>query len=88
MSTNEVLTYVTAERERQERLKASGKFAATCADPMPLTEKLAVLAEEFGEVARAVCDGLGSGRETDHGALIDELVQVAAVAVAWLEAEL
>ena len=38
--------------------------------------KAAVLAEECGEVARAVLDGK---------ALRSELVQVAAVAVAWLE---
>ena len=43
-----------------------------------LTVKAAVLAEECGEVARAVLDA-------DFGNLRDELVQVAAVAVAWLE---
>jgi hypothetical protein len=41
--------------------------------------KVAVLAEECGEVARAVLD-------RDCAALKRELVQVAAVAVAWLEA--
>jgi NTP pyrophosphatase (non-canonical NTP hydrolase) len=40
--------------------------------------KAAVLAEECGEVARAVL-------EVDMRGLRDELVQVAAVAVAWLE---
>jgi NTP pyrophosphatase (non-canonical NTP hydrolase) len=41
--------------------------------------KAAVLAEECGEVARAVL-------EQDTDGLRRELVQVAAVAVAWLEA--
>jgi NTP pyrophosphatase (non-canonical NTP hydrolase) len=43
------------------------------------TVKVAVLAEECGEVARAVLDAR-------HGDMRRELVQVAAVAVAWLEA--
>lgn len=38
-----------------------------------------ILGEEFGEVCRAIFEGDGEN-------LIDELVQVAAVAVAWLEA--
>lgn len=42
------------------------------------TVKAAVLAEECGEVARAVLD-------IDANALCTELIQVAAVAVAWLE---
>lgn len=41
--------------------------------------KAAVLAEECGEVARAVLD-------SDPESLRNELIQVAAVAVAWLEA--
>ena len=41
--------------------------------------KLAVLAEEFGEVARAILEHQGDER------LRAELVQVAAVAIAWLE---
>lgn len=41
--------------------------------------KASVLAEETGEVARAVLDGNPLN-------LVDELTQVAAIAVAWLEA--
>lgn len=37
---------------------------------------LTILAEEFGEVARAILENKG---------LFDELIQVAAVAVCWLE---
>lgn len=73
------LVCVRVERARQEQLKAEGKFAATCADDIPAGAKLAVLVEEVGEVARAIC-------ERDPEAMREELVQVAAVAVAWVEA--
>ena len=46
---------------------------------VPETVKAVVLGEKCGEVARAVL-------ERDDDALIRELVQVAAVCVAWLEA--
>jgi NTP pyrophosphatase (non-canonical NTP hydrolase) len=69
---------IRAERERQERLKAQGKFAHTAADvDLPCQMKLKILVEEVGEVARALCDGTN---------LREELVQVAAVALAWAEA--
>jgi NTP pyrophosphatase (non-canonical NTP hydrolase) len=72
---------VAEERDRQEAFVATGKFAWTCADETvgdPL--KLAVLTEEMGEVGRALCEG-ASRRD-----LRDELIHVAAVAVAWAEA--
>jgi NTP pyrophosphatase (non-canonical NTP hydrolase) len=68
---------IRVERMRQERLKAAGKFAATPADDIPDTDRLPMLVEEVGEVARALCDGTN---------LREELVQVAAVALAWVEA--
>ena len=77
--TEFVLALVERERERQEELKECGKFAATCADEIPAGEKLAILVEEVGEVAREVCER-GARAE-----LLEELVQVAAVAVAWAE---
>lgn len=53
---------------------------------------LAIIAEEFGEVALAVNEihpaipGSGSGASQDWRArLTEELIQVAAVAVAWIE---
>ena len=46
-------------------------------DPEPY--KLTVLAEEVGEVARAVLD------YDTRSALLAELVQVAAIAVSWAE---
>lgn len=52
-------------------------------------ERLAVLAEEFGEVAREVLTGEGRRLARDTvgtpEALRKEVIQVAAVAVAWAE---
>ena len=80
MSTHDVLIDVAAERLRQDALKAAGKFPATCADnTLSAGQKLAILVEEVGEVARAICD-----RNPKH--MRKKLVQVAAVAVAWVEA--
>ena len=90
-----ILTYgqrwheaIDDERHRQERLKAEGKFTMTCADAMSNGARLAVLMEEVGEVARAILergiDGEMSNDKTGKD-LQKELVQVAAVCVAWLE---
>jgi NTP pyrophosphatase (non-canonical NTP hydrolase) len=75
---------VELERLRQETLLNLGKFKWTCADSeVGAALKLAVLVEEVGEAGRAT---LGeSGAVGDGGNLREELVQVAAVAVAWLE---
>lgn len=107
--TLDILTLVHEERERQDKLKAKGKFTFTCADVFGLmqAEKLGVLAEEFGEVAQLVCRVMipapGHVYETDEGPvkvipdltpeqlqdyrvkLKEELIQVAAVCVAWAE---
>ena len=47
-------------------------------------EKLAVLAEEFGEASNEVCRSLAAPLRAN--ALYAELVQVAACCLAWLEA--
>ena len=63
------------ERKRQEAKHPS----STCAsDLIPEGDKVAILTEELGEVARAVLD-------KDDAQLEKELIHVAAVAVAWLE---
>jgi hypothetical protein len=49
----QILLDIVEERRRQDFLKSQGKFAHTCADAMPASMKLAVLAEEFGEVAKS-----------------------------------
>jgi NTP pyrophosphatase (non-canonical NTP hydrolase) len=76
---------ISEERARQERLREEGRFKETCASAtMPDLTRLAVLAEEFGEVARAVLEQEDANDK--HGKdLRKELVQVAAVAVAWIE---
>ena len=78
--TGSVLSDVAAERLRQEMLREEGSLAytAACSD-CPDSLRLAALVEEVGEVARALHDG-------DFENLAAELVQVAAVAVAWREA--
>lgn len=81
-----ILNEISIERDRQEQLRAEGRFAMTCASPdMSMGQRLAVLAEEYGEVAHEVNEGFGEGRKTDVYKLGKELIQCAAVAVAWLE---
>lgn len=83
MAVNNIYADISKERVRQELLKAQGKFAHTAADPeVPNTDTLAVLVEEVGEVARALND---DAEGTNFSHLREELVQVAAVAVAWIE---
>ena len=74
------LALIVAERARQKDLWAGAHdwgegdcSSSKVAD----TTKLAVLTEEVGEVARAILE--------QSPTLIDELVQVAAVATAWIE---
>lgn len=86
----QVLQLVAYERVRQEQLKEEGRFSYTCADILPDATKLAILMEEVGEVAREVLTqpGLAIAHDTSgtRDGLQRELVQVAAVAVAWAEA--
>jgi hypothetical protein len=92
MSRGDVLADVYEERDRQEaighRKRAGGIDWRSCADPQMAggdTTRFLVLGEEVGEVANAVLEaGYGSIVDDEH--LREELVQVAAVAVAWVEA--
>jgi len=107
MTTDEVLLEVSEERTRQETLKEQGKFVFTCADKgLSEAEKLAVLAEEFGEVSKETVELIINlakvmkfrmTNDARSGAIEEaikeykvkarkELIQVAAVAVAWVEA--
>lgn len=81
MNRSQVYQLVDAERDRQrEKWRGPHQWGeGDCSsNTVHATVKAAVLTEECGEVARAVLDQ----RPLD---LRDELVQVAAVAVAWLE---
>lgn len=83
-----ILARVKTERRRQERLREDVKFAWSCATTDPAvsnSDKLAVLAEEFGEVARHVAEELIDSRRLERAKLQKELIEVAAVAVAWAE---
>lgn len=71
---------IVNERERQDDLKARGEFAYTPADEIPASEAAVILGEEVGEVNRAILE-----HGADSPQLADELVQVAAVALAWIE---
>jgi len=83
MTRDEAFALITAERKRQAK-RWAGEHAWGSGDcssgAVPVAVKSTVLLEEAGEVGRAVLDGDGEG-------LKRELVQVAAVAVAWLEGE-
>lgn len=81
MTRDEIIAAIGAERMRQEQLWngphdwGSGDCSSALVEP---STKAAILAEECGEVARAVLDKADTSLRT-------ELIQVAAVAVAWLE---
>jgi hypothetical protein len=87
---------ITTERRRQEKLKADGHFKYTCADlGMTTTEKVAVLGEEYGEVCKAALEveklakrmsDIHNTSPWKYDPLRQELIEVCAVAVAWLEA--
>lgn len=80
-SLKAVLKDLISERNRQEWLKTTGKFPFTCADAgVTDIERLPILVEEIGEVARAMLD-----REGDEQ-LYEELIQCAAVCAAWATA--
>lgn len=79
MKRQSILDAILVERLRQERLKRDGKFLYTCADNISDVMRLPILAEEFGEVARAINEG-------DPENLKEELIQTAAVCLSWLEA--
>ena len=90
LSNVHIYEAIADERARQNQLKAEGKFMYTCADPqMTDGARIAVLGEEFGEVCRAALErGVDGEMSYDkHGKdLRKELIQLAAVSVAYIEA--
>jgi hypothetical protein len=81
MRRDAIFIAIEKERMRQRdlwgRVHDWGEGDCSSPDVEPIV-KASVLSEECGEVAGAVLD-------KDDALLKDELVQVAAVAVAWLE---
>lgn len=87
--TAQSLARIAIERNNQETLKEKGKFRNSCADEgVHDNWRFTVLGEEFGEVSRELNESseFGIGRENNDAKLASELIQVAAVCVAWLEA--
>lgn len=77
---------IVAERERQDALKSQDRFKYTCADwELSDSERLAILVEEIGEVAREVLGNQDLTTDGTPGRLQTELVQAAAIIVSWLE---
>ncbi len=74
MTRVQALELVSLERDRQNKLWVREDCAWDEVD----TLKLTVLVEEVGEVARAVL-------EDDNENLRQELTEVAAVCISWLE---
>jgi hypothetical protein len=72
---------------RQDRLAREGKFGGTHVMPGGTDlERLAVLAEEFGETSIEVCKGIELAGQVRRPGLREELIQVAAVSLAWVAA--
>lgn len=89
LKLNKKLVFIAIheERERQEDLCKSGRFAWCVSTPdIDAHLKLRVLVEEVGEVANALDRLATNANQTNLEHLITELVQVAAVCVGWLEA--
>lgn len=81
MTPDEIYAAINAERDRQREMwtRSHEWGVGDCSSQfVPEPVRAMVLSEETGEVCRAV---LEQGRDE----LRTELVQVAAVAVAWLE---
>lgn len=79
---------ISIERDRQDELFVTGKLSFNCASRTAgPPRKLRVLMEEIGEVAEAIdlLENANGATRTSTRHLRSELVQVAAVAVAWLE---
>ena len=85
MKLEKIFAHIAFERARQERLKAEGKFEFSCADDgINDYERFSILAEEFGEVGHELNEGIPRD-QANKEKLRDELIQVAAVCVAWVE---
>lgn len=81
---------VADELKRQFQLARDGRFERVPAD-LQTSEAFAVLAEEFGEVARNIAERVENRvhsidefvGDQSNSDLYEELIQVAAVALSW-----
>jgi NTP pyrophosphatase (non-canonical NTP hydrolase) len=72
---------------RAERQRAHAKHGDTSMEAMPADslDRLAILLEEVGEVAREFNEARHDGTTADQWRLRHELIQVAAMATAWAD---
>lgn len=78
------------QREMRAATEKHGEYTTLNGEMSPMV-KLAILTEEVGEVANELCEGLTVGQHRgvmDVAALRNELAQVAAVCVLWIESTL
>jgi hypothetical protein len=89
-----VIAVISAERDRQDKLKAEGRFKYTCADDgMDDWERLGCIMEEVGEVSTLLLNRIDPVKRADghdacdisDTALLKELSQIAALSAAWME---
>jgi hypothetical protein len=87
LTEEDIFFKISDERLRQRKLFADGKISFMVSSPVVcVTRKRRVLIEEIGEVAEAIDQVEQHPKSKFHlDHLITELVQVATVAVAWLE---
>lgn len=74
---------ITVERERAHEKHGDTSMESFDTDDM---NRLAILMEEVGEVAREFNEARHGDRPLDVGRLRKELIQTAAMAVAWADA--
>lgn len=86
MTQDEIWELVKAERKKQYKLQADGRFQHTLADVPGLTddEKLMCILEEVAEVAKVIMTARGRVIDGEDD-LVKEIVQIIALSVAWLE---
>lgn len=87
LTTTERVIY-DAGGVHDERVRAHEKHRNHSMEAWPTLspERYLILAEEVGEVAKEFNEAKAEGREVDAAALRKELIQVAAMAVAWAAA--
>jgi hypothetical protein len=78
-----VLTEIVNEMDRAHMLHGRTSMLGP---ELSEGNRLAILVEEVGEVAKEMCEGEIAQRETDWAAQRKELIQVAAMATAWVVA--
>lgn len=82
MNVLQELLFEEIVEERRQQDAKWGPNSLRCVDPC---QRLCVLVEEVGEAAQVVNDLRDPGKSVKSTRLREELIQVAAVALAWLE---